>query len=135
VTVAFTAARHALSYAMNGFVAARICEGYILPNMDLAIDPNRRSTFSERNFITQCADLFERNNEFNNVVHTYELYLARTKNSQQADWARSQMAMAYEQGGDPKQAIATIREIKDTNSYSRLFRRIPRLQQDAAMKR
>lgn len=134
VTIAFTAARHALNSAMNGSVAARICEGYILPNIDLATDTNRRSTFSEQNFITQCADLFERNNEFNNVVRTYELYLAGAKNPQQADWARSQMAAAYEQGGDPGQAIAMIRKIQDTNSYSRLVRRIPRLEQDANMK-
>lgn len=134
VTIAFTAARHALNSAMNGSVAARICEGYILPNIDLAMDTNRRSTFSDRNFITQCADLFERNNEFNNVARTYEVYLAGAKNPQQADWARSQMAAAYEQGGNPKQAIVMIREIKDTNTYSRLIRRIPRLQQDANMK-
>jgi len=135
VTTAFTAARHALNYAMNGSVAARICEGYILPNIDLATDTNPRSTFSDRNFITQCADLFERNNEFNNVVRTYEMFLAIAKNPAQADWARSQMAMACERGGNPKQAVAIIREIKDTNTYSRLIRRIPRLQQDAGMKR
>jgi len=132
VTIALTASRHALDYAMNGSVAARICDGYILPNLDLATDRNPRSTFNEQNLLGQCADIFRRNLEYNSVVRTYEIYLAGLKNAQQADWARSQIAMAYEQAGDPKQAVAAIRSIQDTNSYRGLFSRIPRLQQDVA---
>jgi hypothetical protein len=135
VTVASTAARHALNYAVNGNVAARICEGYILPNLDLATDTNPRSAFNHENFLSMCADLFRRNNEFNNVVRTYELYLASAKNPARVDWARSQIAIAHEDGGNPKAAIAAIRQIKDTNSYSRFIRRIPRLEQDAGLKR
>ena len=133
VNLAFTASRHALGYAMNGAVAARICEGYILPNMDLATEANRRSTFHEQTFVEQCANIFQRNNEYNNVVMTYQRALDNAKNPAQADWARSQMAMAYEQGGQPKQAVAMIQEIKDTNSYRGLIRRLPRLKQDAGM--
>ena len=135
MTIAFTAARHALNHAVNGNVAARICEGYLLPNLDFATDTNPRSTFHQENFLNQCADLFRRNNEFNNVVRTYEMYLARAKNQARADWAQSQIATAYEDGGDPKMAIAAIRQIRDTNAYSRFFRRIPRLEQDAGLKR
>jgi hypothetical protein len=32
-------------------------------------------------------------------------------------------------------AIATIRQIRDTNAYSRFIRRIPRLEQDAGIMR
>lgn len=135
VTVAFAAGHHALDYAMNGNVATRICEGYILPNIDLATDTNRRSAFNEEGFVNECAALFRRNNEFNNVVRTYEMYLKKAKNQSRADWARSQIAAAHEQGGNLKEAIAAIRQIQDTNTYSRLIRRIPRLQQDADMKR
>ena len=135
MTIAFTAARHALNHAVNGNVAARICEGYLLPNLDFATDTNPRSPFHQENFLNQCADLFRRNNEFNNVVRIYEMYLARAKNPARADWARSQIATAYEDGGDPKMAIAAIRQIQDTNAYSRFIRRIPRLEQDAGLKR
>jgi hypothetical protein len=134
VTIALAAGRHALDYAMNGHVAARICEGYILPNIDLATDTNRRSAFNEESFLNQCANLFRRNNEFNNVVRTYQTYLASAKSPARIDWAWSQIAAAHEQGGDPKEAIAAIRQIRDTNTYSRLIRRIPRLQQDAGMR-
>ncbi|HWN94800.1 MAG TPA: hypothetical protein VNT99_07195 [Methylomirabilota bacterium] len=135
VTIALAAARHSIGYIMNGAVAARICEGYILPNLDLATDRNPRSTFNEENLLNQCAEIFRRNEEPNNVVRTYELYLASTKNPQRADWARSQIAMAYEQAGDAKSALTAIREIKDSNSFRFLMRRIPRLEQDAKAQR
>jgi hypothetical protein len=131
VTIGLAAARQALGFVMNGAVAARICEGYVLPNLDLATDRSPRSAFNEQNLLTQCADIFRRNEEPNNVVRVYELYLASAKNPQRADWARSQIAMAYEQAGDAKNALAAIREIKDTNGFRFLMRRIPRLEQDA----
>lgn len=134
VNIAFAASRHAFTYAVNGGVAARICEGYILPNIDLATDTNRRSTFHEQNFVEQCANIFQRNNEFNNVVLAYQRALDNATSTPQKDWARSQMAMAYEQGGNPKQAVAMIQSIQDTNNYRNLMRRLPRLKQDAGMK-
>jgi hypothetical protein len=135
VNIALTAARHALNFVVNGRVAARICEGYVLPNLDLATDRNPRSTFNEENLLNQCAEFFRRNEEPNNVIRTYELYVASAKNPQRADWARSQIAMAYEQAGDPKNALAAIREIKDTNGFRFLMRRIPRLEQDIKSQR
>ncbi len=136
VNLAFTASRHASGYAMNGTVAARICEGYILPNLDLATESNRRSTFNEQTFVEQCANIFQRNSESENVLMTYQRALDKAQKAQnpaQADWARSQMAMSYEQSGQPKMAVTMIQEIKDTNSYRGLLRRLPRLKQDAAM--
>ena len=131
VNIALAAARQALNYAMNGYVAARICDGYILPHLDLATDRNARSTFNEENLLGQCADIFRRNEERNNVVRVYELYVKKAKNPARADWAHSQIAMAYDQAGDPKGALAAWREIKDTNSFRFLARRVQRWEQDA----
>lgn len=129
VTVALAASRQALTSAENGNVAARICEGYILPNLDLANDTNRRSLFNEENLLTQISGIFQRNLEYNNVVRTYQIYLAGVKNAQRADWARSQIGMAYEQAGDAKHALEAFRQIRDTNSYRGIFfRDVPRLQ-------
>jgi hypothetical protein len=135
VNIALAATRQAMNYVMNGAVAARICEGYILPNLDLATDRNTRSVFNEQNLLRQCADIFRRNEEPNNVVRTYELYLASATNPASKDWARSQIFMAYEQAGDAKRALATWREIKDTNSFRFLMRRLPRLEQEAKVQR
>lgn len=129
VTVAMAASRQAMRYTENGAVAARICEGYVLPNLDLANDTNPRSLFNEDNLLRQCSDIFERNYEYNNVVRTYQIYLAGVKNAQRADWARSRIGMAYEQAGDPKHALEAFQQIHDTNSYRQIFRfQVPRLQ-------
>jgi len=129
MTIALAVSRHAMNYAMNGGVAARICEGYILPNLDLANDTNPRSMFSAENLLRQCSDIFERNVEYNNVVRTYQMYLATVKDPKRADWARSRIGMAYQQAGDAKNALAAFREIKDTNSYRGIFMRtVPQLE-------
>jgi hypothetical protein len=129
VLTALSASRHASAYAMNGAVAARICEGYVLPNLDLANDTNRRSTFNEENLLRQCADIFERNYEFNNVVRTYQIFLDGVKNADRADWARFQIGQAYEQANKPQLAIQTYRQILNTNNYRNVFSRtVPRLE-------
>jgi hypothetical protein len=135
MSIALTAARHAIGYAMNGSVAARICEGYVLPNLDLATDRNTRSTFNEENLLGQCADIFRRNEEPNNVVRVYELYLDNIKNPARADWARSQIAMAYRQAGDAKGELTALRQIKDTNSFRFQMRRMAQLEQEAKSQR
>ena len=129
VTLAMSASQHATTYAVNGGVAARICEGYILPNLDLANDTNRRSLFNEENLLGQIAATFQRNFEYDNMVRTYQIYLAAVKSAPRADWARSQIGYAYEQAGDAKHALQAFREIRDTNSYRGVFTRdVPRLQ-------
>lgn len=129
VTMALSAARHASDYAVNGGVAARIVEGYILPNLDLANDANRRSLFNEENLLGQCANIFERNFEYQNVVRMYETYLADVKVPARADWARERIGDAHENAGDLQRALESYRQIRDTNSFRNLFQRqIPRLE-------
>lgn len=129
VTAALSAARHASEFAVNGGVAARIVEGYVLPNLDLANDANRRSLFNEENLLGQCANIFERNFEYNNVVRTYETYLADAKTVARADWARERIGDAYENAGDLKSALKAYREIRNTNDFRNLFQRqIPRIE-------
>ena len=129
IQLAFDASRHALRDAQNGWVAARICEGFVLPHRDLADDPNRRSPFNPENFLNQCVDIFRDNQEFNNVVSTYKTYLEEAGTPQRADWARQRISMAYEQAGNPREALYYLREIRDTNEYRRDLRRVPRLEQ------
>ena len=128
VTIALNASRQAANHAINGGLAARICEGYILPHLDLATDTNRRSPFNEDNLLGQCTDIFRRNYEFNSVVRVYEIYLGSVKSAARADWARSQIATAYEQSNEPKKALAALREIRDTNAYRGILRAVPRLE-------
>ncbi len=129
IRVALAAAEHASDYAVNGAVSARIAEGYVLPNLDVASDENRRSMFNEDNLLRQCADIFQRNYEFNNVIRTYRIYLAGLKNPARADWVHERIGNAYEAAGDPRRALSAYREIRDTNSFRNVFQRqIPRLE-------
>lgn len=129
VNLAMDAARQAMAEAQNGWVASRICEGYILPNLDLADDTNPRSPFHPDILLTACADIFRGNNEFDNVVRTYQIFLARGQSVARSDWARSKIATAYDAANDPKHALQYIRQIQVTNNYSKLLRNIPRLEQ------
>jgi hypothetical protein len=106
-----------------------------VPNTDLATDTNPRSRFHEERFLAEAAELYRANHEFRNVARLYERYLEDAPNPARADWARSQLAMAYENAGMPREAIAAIRQIENTNAYSRFIRRIARLEQDAAAER
>jgi hypothetical protein len=129
--VAMSAARHAIAHPVNGYVAARIADGFLLPNLELATDRNARSMFHPDTFLAQCADLFRRNEEHHNAARVYRIQLARAQNSAGRDRARAQIADALHEGGEIREAIATLREIENTNSYARLLRQIPRWELDA----
>jgi hypothetical protein len=134
VTLALDASRHALEDAQNGWVAARICEGYVWPHLRLATDSDQDSAFNPDNLLAECANIFRRNLEVRNVVRICGKTLARAGTAQRADWARSQVAMACEEAGDLKGALGWWRQIQNTNDYRWVMRRLPGLQQQVARK-
>lgn len=129
VSLALAASHQALNDAQNGWVAARICEGYVWPNLDLADSTSRRSPFHPENLLNECADIFRQNNEFSQVVRVYEQALVRAGNSARADDLRVQLSLAHEQAGDLRLALASLRQIQRTNDYRGVMRRVPRLEQ------
>ncbi len=129
VSLAFEASRRSMEDAVNGWLACRIVEGFVWPHLDVAIDSNRRSPFNLENLLTQCADVFRRNDEFPTVIRTYQLLLARADTPQRADNARFQIAMACEQAGELKDALNYLRQIQLTNDFGWAMRRIPRIEQ------
>ena len=128
LSLALQASQNAQNDAQNGWLAGRICEGYIWPHIDVADDRNRRSAFNPENLLNQCADIFRKNEEWQNVILNYKLLLAMANTPQVADSARVEIANAHEQVGDPKHALEYLRAIKLTNDFARVLRRIPRLE-------
>jgi hypothetical protein len=129
ILLALDASRDALNSAENPAVAAQIVKGYIWPNHDVSdANANPRSQWNDDNFITQCIDVLRRANDFEGIAHIYTDYL-RT-HPKRADWARQQIAAAYEQGGDFKSAIAYLKQVQNTND-TRLARRISWLERRA----
>jgi hypothetical protein len=129
IELALEASRLALRNAENGWLASRICEGYIWPHLDAATDSNRRSTFNLENLLDQCAAIFGSNDETETVVRNYKILLAKAKTPQVADAARAQIGMTYMRGDNPKEALVYLRQIKLTNDYRWALNWIPRLQQ------
>ena len=85
MTIILHVGRDALNEAQNGWLAARICEGYIWSHLDVADDTNRRAALNLENLLTECANVFRREGEPENVLRTYHLLLARASNPQRAD--------------------------------------------------
>lgn len=129
VLLALDAGKDAMNSAANGWLAARICEGYILPNLDLASDANRRSPFNLDNLINECVRIFSVNLEQNNVIRTYKILMAKAQNPAAMDSARAQIGTAYEQSGELKEALSYFRQIKDTNNFRWITWRMNRIQQ------
>jgi hypothetical protein len=134
VLLALDASRDAMNAAANGWLSARICEGYLLPNLDLASDNNRRSQFNLDTLLAECVGIFRGNLEQNNVIRTYKLLLAKAKNPMAKDSARAQIGTAYEQNGELKEALSYFRDIKDTNNFRWITWRMNRIQQQLTNK-
>jgi hypothetical protein len=129
LSIALRASRDALNEAQNGWLAARLCEGYVLSHLDLASDTDRRSPFSLENVMNECVNLFRRAGETGGVIRGYRLVLARANSPQRADWARAQLAQVLEQTGDYAEALRCLQQIRATNDFRWALNRVPRLQQ------
>jgi hypothetical protein len=135
MTIILHACRDALNEAQNGWLAARICEGYIWPHLDVADDTNRRAALSLENLLTECANVFRRTDEPENVLRTYRILLSKASNPQRADWARVQLAQVHEQAGEYADALRYLKAVKGTNDFAWALRRVPWLQERAKYQR
>ncbi len=128
VSLALDATRSAIRDAENGWVASRIIAGFLWPNLDLAVDVNRRSQFNLDVLLEECANILRQADDFEGLVRNYQMMLAHAGTPQRRDQAHAQMAMAYEQSGYFEEAIAALRQIKATNDFRWALNRIPRIE-------
>ena len=126
------AVNDSLSQAENGWLAARICEAYVLPHVALAErSGGRNNPMSFETVLAECARVFSENEEPQNVVRAYAPMLAPPSTPATADRARQQIAQVYEQSGQYHLAVKFLKQIQATNDYRGVLRRIPRLEQMA----
>ncbi|MGC8743484.1 MAG: hypothetical protein ACP5T0_06365 [Verrucomicrobiia bacterium] len=126
--IARQAALDAQNYAENYWLAARIYEGYLLPNLYDATDPNWKMPLSMENILNESVQAFRNVEETNNVIRAYHTMIEKTGGSARADWSRVQLSVIYEQMGDLKSAIKYLKEIQNTNNFAAQLRRIPALE-------
>jgi hypothetical protein len=128
------ACRDTLYHVQNPWLAARICEGYIWPNLDITDHVNGRAVLGLDNVLNDCADIFRQAEEDVKVVQNYQLMLAALANTPRVDWARFQLSSAYERAGNYREAVHYLKEIKATNNFGWAMRRLPTLEQRAKAK-
>jgi tetratricopeptide (TPR) repeat protein len=126
------AARDAMEWAQNYWLAARIYEAYILPNVEIAgISSgagNRRNRFTIEGLLNECVNAFQMNEEQENEIRAYKMLLALVPDSPRADFVRVQLASIYDERGDTGKAEKYIKQIQNTNNVNFIVRRFPNLQ-------
>ena len=127
VELAEEARQHAVNDASSEWLAARIVEGFILPNVELA-DAGREGTGNADRLLTSASMTFRSAEETNNLIRAAELLIARSSNPGRADYARSQLAYVYEQTGEYAKALDHLRAVKSSNVLAQVQWRIPKLE-------
>ena len=115
LALAADATRAAHDSAMNDWLAARIAEGYLWTELEFAASKDARRVTPD--FLLNIADdAFRDAGETNNLVRNYRLVIAHAGKPGKADNIRFRLARLQEEQGDFTGALATLREVKDTNS-------------------
>ncbi len=131
LNIAREACSHANSDSVDVWLAARICEAYFWPNLDLAdAKPGSRERALE--LLETCRRVFFDTYETNSVVKNYELLLSNAPNAQAADTFRVQLADWMEEKGNVKRAGEILNEIRDTDVLAAQQERVTRVKERLA---
>jgi hypothetical protein len=124
--IAREACGHANSDSVDVWLAARICEAYFWPNLDLAdAQPGSRERALE--LLETARRVFFDTYETNNVVRNYELLMSKAPNAQAADTFRVQLADWMEEKGNVKRAGEILSEIRDPEVLNAQQERVTRV--------
>jgi hypothetical protein len=122
---------HMNSDAVDVWLAARICEAYFWPNLDLAdTQPGSRERALE--LLETSRRVFFDTYETNSVFKNYTLLLSNAPNAQAADTFRVQLADWLEEKGDLKRAAEILNEISDAKVLVSAEERITRVKERVA---
>ena len=120
------ASQYAHRIAEDPHLAARICEGFIWPNLQATNGQARNQTAT---LLQTCSQAFQQADETNNLIKNYQLALRFSSPGRPADGARLQLANLLTQTGSFEEALRLYREITDTNFVEMAERRIASLNQ------
>lgn len=133
LVMASEAAAYAKNSAMNLWLAARICEGYLWPNLSL-VEGTNKPPFTPDALLNICDQAFKDAGETDHVIRNYEFFIAKASRPQQADLARFRLARIYQEIGEDARALATLKQIK-TAKNARVEQQIAALEQRLKAKR
>jgi hypothetical protein len=138
--IAIEASRGALNVTEDGWLATRICEAFLLPNLKLAdtkggVGPTRDQ------IIIQTVKAVQTSGDFEGQVAYYRKLLKREATVHEYDWARAQCANVLYKIGKQEDAATLLQEIKDPSTIgkkgskqvSKLQKKIAKTQPPAAV--
>lgn len=125
------ACNHVNSGAVDVWLAARICEAYFWPNLDLA-DAQPGSRERALDLLETSRRVFFETYETNSVLTNYNLLMANAPNARAADTFRVQLADWLEEKGNLKFAAQILNEIRDAEVLASAQERITRVRQSVA---
>ena len=127
VKIAVDAMRYALDPAQNYWLAGRIAEVYLFPNINLL-----KGSEAYRQIIDQifnyAVNAFQNNEEDDNVIRAYEMHLANTSDERRANTVRYYLSLQHEQKGDLEKALFYLRQITDKTNFAYAVNRIPSIE-------
>ncbi|HEY0455043.1 MAG TPA: hypothetical protein VGE41_01615 [Verrucomicrobiae bacterium] len=106
--------RFASTPAENPWLAARICEAYLWPKLDLA-QSGGKSGLDADAVLRYCESVFSDASETNSLIHNYQLVIANAGKTKRADIARFRLSHLLEQEGRYAEALACLKEMSNTN--------------------
>ena len=125
------ACSHANSDPEDAWLAARICEAYFWPNLDLA-DSTPGSRERALDLLETCRRVFFVTLETNNVLKNYHLLMSNAPNAKAADLFRVQLADWMEEKGKVQHASEVLNEVRDPEILTAHQERIVRVRERLA---
>jgi tetratricopeptide (TPR) repeat protein len=120
------ARQQALTVGESPWLAARICEAFIWPNLDVA---EGGVNLAADQLLVSAGLTFRQADETNNYIKNAELLIKKARNPARADHARFQLGLLYENMGNFEAALAQYRAIQNTNGMVSAARRIPTVEE------
>ncbi len=117
----------ALNDANNGWLAARICDGFLLPYLDAA-DAESKAALSRDSILNNAIQTFHQANEIRRFAELAQHVIRDNPASAEADRLRIQIGEALEEQDDLAGAVAQYRAVRNLGSFGRVMRRLPGLE-------
>ncbi|MFN7140997.1 MAG: tetratricopeptide repeat protein [Limisphaerales bacterium] len=115
--------------AVDPWLAARIVDTYIMPNLE-RVEEKPKNGPTREHFMNIAGRIYRQAEEKDRQIELAKAYVEQAPPGQRADQARWRLARALEQNGDHKEALKYLNEIKHPSLTNDVARRIPIIEQN-----
>lgn len=113
----------ALKTAENPWIACRVIEGFIWPNLEVAVAQSTNGAVVDQ-LLNGTGNTFLRSGETNNYIRNTELLIANLPIPARADNVRFRLVQILEQVGEYESALKQLHAIQSSNNVATAAKRI-----------